>query len=75
MGTTSPTSWTDLPGSGWHTVRVVFDSIRPNPYFQPPQARKGSKLDVREMSSLGLAPQDKAAGRLWIRKLLLVRSP
>jgi hypothetical protein len=66
-------SGTDLPGTGWHTVRVVFDSIRPNPYFQPPDAKQGAKLDVRDVGGVGVSPQDRSAGRLWIRKLLLVR--
>ena len=67
------THWSDLVGTGWHTVRVVFDSIKPNPYVQPPDANKDVTLDVSSMSSVGLAPRDSTTGTLWIRKLLLVR--
>ena len=67
------TTWSDLPSGNWHTVRVVLDSIRPNPYFQPPGARKDGAMDVSNVSSLGVAPQDSTAGTIWIRKLLLLR--
>ena len=66
------TTWSDLLHTSWHTVRVVLDSIQPNPYFQPPEAMKGRKVDVSDMSGLALAPQDTTAGTLWIRKVLLV---
>ena len=66
------TTWSDLPHANWRTIRVVFDSIQPNRYFQPPDAIQGRKLDVSDMSGLALAPQDTTAGTLWIRKVLLV---
>src|SRR5688572_18185471 len=36
------TSWTELQGDVWQTVRIAFDEIRPNPYFQPPGATTGA---------------------------------
>jgi hypothetical protein len=67
------TSWTDLPDTAWRTVRIAFDSIRPNPYFQLPDARLGVPMDVGDVNGVALAPQDQAAGRLLIAKIVLRR--
>jgi hypothetical protein len=60
------TSWTEPQGAVWQTVRIPFDQIRPNPYFQPPGANTSAPIDVSEVVRLGFAPQDQAAGRLAI---------
>lgn len=65
------TSWTELPAGEWQTVRIRFSEIRPNPYFQPPDAKKGGPLDVSEVTRIGIAPQDPGAGRLSIGQLVL----
>ena len=67
------TTWIDLPDTTWQTVRVDFDKIRPNPFFQPPGAAVGKPIDVSEVNALGFAPQDRAAGRIAIGKIVLVR--
>jgi len=67
------TSWTDLKGGDWEQVRIPFDSVRPNPYFQPPDAKKGSPIDVSDVRFIAFAPQDKAAGRLTIDRFALVK--
>lgn len=67
------TSWTDLKGGDWEQVRIPFDSVRPNPYFQPPDATKGSPIDVSDVRFIAFAPQDKAAGRLTIDRFALVK--
>ena len=36
------TKWTELQGDVWQTVRVSFEDLRPNPYFQPPDAQAGA---------------------------------
>jgi hypothetical protein len=41
------TSWSDL-NEGWQSVRIAFDDIRPNPYFQPP----GANSARRSMSAM-----------------------
>ena len=66
------TSWTQLQGEVWQTVRIAFDQIRPNPYFQPPGANKGSPIDVSEVTSIGFAPQEQAAGHLAISRFVVV---
>ena len=60
------THWVELRGGEWQTVRIPFDQLRPNPYFQPPDAKKGAPLDVSEVRRIGLAPQDPGAGRVAI---------
>jgi len=65
------TSWTELRGGEWQTVRIAFDQIRPNPYFQPPDAKTGAPIDVSEVTRIGFAPQDPHAGHLSIGRLVV----
>lgn len=60
------TAWTQLKGGEWQTVRIPFDSIRPNPYFQLPAAKTGAPIDVSDVKFIAFAPQDRTAGRLAI---------
>jgi Carbohydrate binding domain (family 11) len=67
------TAWTDLAGGAWQSVTIPFDGIRPNPYFQPPDARTGAPIDVSEVKFLAFAPQDQAPGRLAIGRFVVTR--
>jgi hypothetical protein len=60
------TAWRDLNGGVWQAVRIAFDEIRPNPYFQPPGARLGAPIDVSEVGWIAFAPQDRTSGQLAI---------
>jgi len=65
------THWVELQGGEWQTVRIPFAQLRPNPYFQPPDAKQGAPLDVSEVQRIGFAPQDPGAGHLAIGKIWL----
>ena len=65
------TAWRDLNGGEWQAVRIPFDEIRPNPYFQPPGAKTGSPIDVSGVQFIAFAPQDRTAGRLHVGPLAL----
>jgi len=65
------TSWTELTGGVWQRVRIPFDEIRPNPFFQPPDANKGAPIDVSEVAFVAFAPQDRASGRLAISRFVV----
>jgi len=65
------TAWNDLKGGEWQPLRIPFDTIQPNPYFQPPGAKTGAPLDVSEVRMIAFAPQDKTAGRLQISTLFV----
>jgi hypothetical protein len=67
------TTWTELQGGVWQTVRISFAEIRPNPYFQPPDAKTGAPIDVSEVMRIGFAPQDQAAGRLAISRFVVLK--
>jgi hypothetical protein len=67
------TTWTELQGGVWQTVRISFAEIRPNPYFQPPDAKTGTPIDVSEVMRIGFAPQDQAAGRLAISRFVVLK--
>lgn len=67
------TAWTDLQGGVWQEVRIPFAEIRPNPYFQPPNAKTGAPLDVSDVKWIAFAPQDRASGRLAVGRLVVVK--
>jgi hypothetical protein len=39
-------TWTELTGGSWQVVRIPFVDVHPNPYFQPPDAKTGTPIDV-----------------------------
>src|SRR5262245_35818874 len=55
------TAWADLKGGVWQEVRIPFDEIRPNPYFQFPDAKTGAPIDVSAVKGIAFAPQDQQA--------------
>jgi hypothetical protein len=65
------TTWISLQGGVWQRVRIPFENIRPNPYFQSPDARTGSPLDVSEVKGIAFAPQDQTSGHLAISKFVV----
>lgn len=67
------TTWVELKGNVWQRVRIAFDDLRPSPYFQPPDAKRGSPLDVSDVKFIAFAPQDKTSGRLAIGRLVVVK--
>jgi hypothetical protein len=67
------TTWVELKGDVWQPVRIAFDDLRPNPYFQPPDAKQGSPLDVSDVKFIAFAPQDRTSGRLAISKFVVMK--
>jgi len=65
------TAWTELQGGVWQPVRVAFDQIRPNPYFQRPDAKLNVPIDVSQVKGIAFAPHDRSSGRLSITKFIL----
>lgn len=65
------TSWAELSAHAWQRVRLPFDRIRPNPYFQPPDAKTGAPIDVSEVTRIGFAPQDPGAGVVSIGRFVV----
>jgi len=65
------TAWKNLTSGTWQTVRIPFDEIRPNPFFQPPGAKTGAALDVRDVKFIAFAPQDKTSGQLAIGRFVV----
>jgi hypothetical protein len=66
------TTWIELQGGAWQTVQVSFDEMRPNPYFQPPDAKTGHPIDVSDVRNIGIAPQDRSAGHLAVSKFVVI---
>ena len=64
------TSWRDLTAGAWQLVRLPFSEMRPNPFFQPPDAGTGLPIDVSDVAFIAFAPQDRTSGRLTLGKLV-----
>ncbi len=67
------TTWIELQGGVWQPVVIPFDEIRPNPYFQPADAKTGLPIDVSDAKGIAFAPQDRTAGHLAISKFVVVK--
>jgi hypothetical protein len=67
------TAWRELKGGEWQEVRIPFDEVRPNPFFQPPDARTGLPVDVSEVGFIAFAPQDETSGRLTIGRFVVAK--
>jgi hypothetical protein len=65
------TSYADLKESAWQTVRLVFADMKPNAYFQPPDAKQGSAIDVSDVAFIAFAPQDQTSGHLAIGRFVV----
>ena len=65
------TSWADLKEGAWQVVRFAFADMKPNPYFQPPDAKQGSVIDVSDVPFIAFAPQDQTAGRFAIARFVV----
>jgi len=65
------TTWMELKGDGWQVVRIPFDEMHPNPYFQRPDAKTGAPIDVSHVTGIAFAPQDPAPGRLAIGRFVV----
>jgi hypothetical protein len=57
----------------WQPVRFAFADMKPNPYFQPPDAKQGSAIDISDVAFIAFAPQDQTAGRLTISGFAVAR--
>ncbi|HEY1305640.1 MAG TPA: carbohydrate binding domain-containing protein [Vicinamibacterales bacterium] len=64
------TAWRELKGGVWQQIRIPFDEIRPNPFFQPPDAKTGAPLDVSDVKFIAFAPQDQTSGQLSIGRFV-----
>lgn len=67
------TAWVEVPADTWREVEIPFETWRPNPYFQPPDARSGKPLDVSEVRRIGFSPQAPGAGMLVVGPIVLAR--
>ena len=65
------TAWRELKGGVWQQVRIPFDEIRPNPFFQPPDAKTGAPLDVSDVKFIAFAPQDQTSGQMSLGSFAL----
>lgn len=65
------TTWINLHADAWQPVRILFDQLRPNPYFQPPDAKTGGPLDLSNIKGIAFAPQNQPSGRLAVSRFIV----
>ena len=59
------TSWTDLKEGVWQAVRLAVAEMKPNPYFQPPDAKQGRAIDVSDVGFIAFAPRRIKRPAAW----------
>ena len=67
------TTWVELQANTWQPIRIPFATLRPNPYFQPPDAKIGAPIDVSEVTGIAFAPHDQTPGHLVTGRFLVVQ--
>ena len=67
------TTWIDLKPGVWQSIRIPFDAMRPNPFFQPPDAKRGAPIDVSDVKAIAFAPQGNMPGRLAFGSFVVSR--
>jgi hypothetical protein len=65
------THWVDLQGGVWQPVRIPFNEMKPNPYFQPAEAKTGGPIKVTKVKGIAFAPQDPLPGRLVVGEFVV----
>jgi hypothetical protein len=58
-------------GKGWETLKVPFSSFVLNPYYQPPQAKKGAALDLSHVETFNVAPKTEGKHSFQVDDILL----
>jgi hypothetical protein len=54
-------------GKGWETLVIPFSSFQLNPYFQPPEAKKGAPQDLSKLETFNLAPKTEGKHSFKVR--------
>jgi hypothetical protein len=67
------TAWADVSAGRWEPVDISLDTIRPNPYFQPSEAKLGSPIDLHDVAGIGFAPQVRGAGKFLVGSFAISR--
>lgn len=60
-------------GGDWEELIVPIEHYRPNQYFQPPDAKTGSPLDLQHVRAFGFCPLDAGPGTFAIDEVGLDR--
>lgn len=58
-------------GKGWETLKVPFSSFVLNPYYQPPQSKKGAALDLSHVETFNVAPKTEGKHAFKLDDILL----
>jgi hypothetical protein len=62
-----------LPAGQWKALRLPLKAFSLNPYYQPPQAKKGAKLDLSRVETFNLSPRSQGKHLVWVKKVSLQR--
>lgn len=52
---------------------MAFETVRPNPYFQPPDAKPGGPIDLSRVTEIALAPQSSGSGHFVFSRIAVVK--
>lgn len=60
-------------GNGWETLSFPLDSFQLNPYWQPPEAKKGAPRDLSSIETFNIAPKTAGPHSFRIREVQIGR--
>ena len=60
-------------GGEWEKVTIPFNAFTLNPFYQPPEAKKGAAQDLSHMETLNIAPVIRGKHEFRIRKIMLTK--
>ena len=58
-------------GNGWEKMELSFKRFELNPYYQPPDAKKGMAQDLTHVETLNVAPLEEGSHDFQIREITL----
>jgi hypothetical protein len=61
------------PSAAWQWVDLPFSSFQLNPYYQPPEAKRGAVLNLSRIETLNIAPLSRDVQGFMIDDMMTVR--
>ncbi len=60
-------------GKGWETIQMPFSSFQLNPYWQPPEAKKGAPQDLSKLETFNISPKTEGKHGFKVRKVSILK--
>jgi hypothetical protein len=61
----------ETKGKGWEKLVVPFQDFQLNPFYQPPEAKKGSLRDLAHVETINIAPLTEGTHDFKVRRIII----